>query len=170
MFTNILIVFFCLTALAGGGIVLLHRNPTRCLFGLLLTVLSVGFLFLLLGGAFVAMVQLMVYAGAVLMLFLFVVRYFGRPERPNRILWQTPLVILIAFILFLQILIPLAPYINEVVFDDWANPPDPGVIGENLYMKYLYPFELCSILLLVAIVGAIYMAREETDLKKGEDE
>jgi len=170
VFTNILIVLFCITALAGGVIVLLHKDPTRCLFGLLLTVLSVGILFLLLGGAFVAMVQLMVYAGAVLMLFLFVVRYFGRPSRSNRIFWQTPMAILIGFIIFFQILIPFAPYISDVVFDNWANPPDPGIIGENLYKKYLYPFELCSILLLVAIVGAIYMAREENDLKKGEDE
>ena len=169
MFVNILITFFCLTALTGGGIVLLHKDPTRCLFGLLLSVLSVGFLFLLLGGAFVAMVQLMVYAGAVLMLFLFVVRYFKQPSRSNRIFWQTPLAILIGFIVFFQILIPFVPYISEVVFDDWANPPGPGIIGENLYKKYLYPFELCSILLLVAIVGGIYMS-QETDLKKEEDE
>ena len=56
---------------------------------------------------------------------------------------------------------------KKASFDNWESPPDAGAIGEVIFNKYLYQFELVGILLLVAVVGAIYMAREET--KKGED-
>jgi len=168
--TDILITIGCLASLAGGCIVLFASNPTRSLLGLLLTSIAVGVVYLLLGGAFVALAQIIVYAGAVLMLFLFVVRYFVRNLRPSRIQWQLPVGLIAIFILLLQILIPLLGWFSRGHFKNDYTPPDPQAIGMTLFEQYVYPFELVSVLLLVAIVGAIYMARGELHRSDGDVE
>jgi len=159
--TDILLVIMCIASLAGGGIVLFASNPVRSLLGLFLTSLSVGVIYLLLGGAFVAMAQIIVYAGAVLMLFLFVVRYFVKKLPQTRIQWQLPAGVLAVVILFLQVSVPLMGWFTKGKFAADYVPPDPAMLGQTIFEQYVYPFELISILLLVAIVGAIYMARGE---------
>jgi len=165
--TDILLVIGCLVSLAGAGIVLFASNPTRSLLGLFLTSVSVGVIYLLLGGAFVAMAQIIVYAGAVLMLFLFVVRYFVKRLPRSRIRWQLGAGIVVVVILFLQVLIPLLGWFSKGRFVEEYIPPDPGLLGKTIFEQYVYPFELVSILLLVAIVGAIYMARGESQSDDG---
>jgi NADH-quinone oxidoreductase subunit J len=165
--TNVILAIMCIASLAGGAIVLFASNPTRSLLGLFLASLSVGVIYLLLGGAFVAMAQIIVYAGAVLMLFLFVVRYFVRKLPGSKIQWQLPAGILAVLILFLQILIPVVNIFSKGPFDDNYVPPDTALLGKTIFEQYVYPFELISVLLLVAIVGAIYMARGEMQEPEG---
>ena len=167
--TNILIVVLCISALAGGLVVVLAKNPTRNLFGLFATTISVGILFLLLGGAYLAMLLIMVYAGAILMLFLFVVKYFGRPSGKSKISWQAPLSFFAVLIVFFQVVIPVYAYLKRGAIEPWDNPPDIKALGILLYSEYVYPFELISVLILVAIVGAIYMVREELGNREKED-
>jgi NADH-quinone oxidoreductase subunit J len=167
LLTDVLIVICCLTSLAGGAVVLFSKNPSRNLFGLFITALSAGVIFLLMGSPYLAMVQLIVYAGAILMLFLFVVRYFATPAKRSKLPWQSPLALLAVIVVFFQILIPVIPYLMKGVIKSWDDPPDLGVFGEVLMGRYLYQFELASVLLLVAIVSAIYIAREEKGDQEG---
>ena len=171
MLTDIMIVLGCLTALGGGAMVLFAPKLSRNLLGLFITAFSVGILILLLGSPFTAMVQLIIYAGAIIMLFLFVIRYFASPDRTDRIPWIIPAAVIAVPILLLQLIIPLSGLIKHGLFQTWENPPDTAVLGEKLFVDYLYPFELMSVLLLVALIGAIYMAREDTyrsDREEGE--
>jgi NADH-quinone oxidoreductase subunit J len=162
LLTDLLIILGCLSALAGGAIVLFAPQTSRNLLGLFVTAFSVGVLIILMGSPFVGMVQLIIYAGAIVMLFLFVIRYFAYPDRTNRIPWLIPAVVIAIPILIFQLVLPLSGLIGQRSFLPWNNPPDTAELGQRLFMQYLYPFELISVLLLVAVVGAIFMAREDT--------
>lgn len=161
MLTDLLIILGCLSALAGGAIVLFAQQTSRNLLGLFVTAFSVGILIILLGSPFIGMVQLIIYAGAIVMLFLFVIRYFAYPDRINRIPWLIPAAVIVIPILIFQLVLPMSGLISQGTMMPWNNPPDTADLGQQLFMKYLYPFELISVLLLVAVIGAIYMARED---------
>jgi NADH-quinone oxidoreductase subunit J len=162
-------VFFVAAALAiagGIGVVSFHQ-PMRSLLSLVVVMLALSVEFLLLSAQFVFVVQIIVYAGAVMVLFLFVIALLG-PARElgrGRLRFQTwlsglfPLVLLILMWTMLQ----------GVQF----RVPDKGTdlsffvtvqaIAVGLFTTYLYPFELTSILLLVAAMGAIYLSRKRVD-------
>ncbi len=158
-------VFFYILAiialLAGIGVVV-SRQPIRSVLSLVGVMLALSGLFLMLSAQFVFAVQVIVYAGAVMVLFLFVVALLGpiREGRPAhlRLHWAYAAVVAAPF------LVGLWALLNGVHF----RKPDTGgggafgtveQIGYGLFTTYLFPFELTSILLLVAAVGAIYLAR-----------
>jgi NADH-quinone oxidoreductase subunit J len=170
MLTDILSILGCIAVLAGGFIVLAASNPTRSLLGLFLTSISLGFLYLLLGGSLVATVQIVVYAGAVLMLFLFVVRYFVKKLPRSRLISQFPSALIVVVILFSQILVPLSAWLGRLWSNPDFTPPDPSAIGTNLFTGYVYAFELVTVLLLVSVVGALYMARAEISSSEDDKE
>jgi len=170
MLTNLLIIIGCIAALVGGLIVLFASNPMRSLLGLFLTSIALGILYLLLGGSLVAMAQIIVYAGAVLMLFLFVIRYFMKKLSPSRLPAQFTSAIVVILILILLVLIPISSLFQKLWFSLTFSPPDPAAIGKNLFERYVYAFELITVLLLAAIVGAIYMARAEDEFYDEEDD
>lgn len=170
MLTNILIILGCLVVLFGGLVVIFASNPIRSLLGLLLTSLSLGILYLLLGSSLVAMAQIIVYAGAVLMLFLFVVRYFVKRLSPSKLTLQFASALVVIIILIIQILIPLTIWFQKLWFSDNFSPPSPSFIGVHLFQRYVYAFELITILLLVAVIGALYMARNEGNLYNDEED
>lgn len=169
--TDILTVIGCIAALAGGFIVIFASNPIRSLLGLFLTSIALGILFLLLGGSLVAMAQLVVYAGAVLMLFLFVVRYFVKKLPFTKLQNQLPVALIVVIIILMQILVPMYAVFSGMYFTPDYIPPDPKILGQTLFFKYVYAFELITVLLLVSVVGAIYLARGESRFDEGgEDE
>jgi NADH-quinone oxidoreductase subunit J len=153
-------------AVAGGIGVITFREPMRCVLSLVVVMLALSILFLLLSAQFVFVVQIIVYAGAVMVLFLFVIALLGpaRESARGRLRFQPWLSGLFAAIFLILVWTML-----QGVRYRQPEPADLNVFGTvqsiavGLFTTYLYPFELTSILLLVAAIGAIYLSRRETD-------
>jgi NADH-quinone oxidoreductase subunit J len=159
---QILFWVFAGLAILGGVGVVGFREPIRSVLSLVASMLAVAVLFLLLSAQFVFVVQLIVYAGAVMVLFLFVVALLGpmREGRSRRLRFHQPLSVLAALV-FLGLIWAMlsgihyrAPQAGDVNLLGTVEQ-----IGAGLFGPYLFPFELTSILLLVAAVGAIYLSR-----------
>jgi NADH-quinone oxidoreductase subunit J len=161
-------VFFIAAAVAvigGIGVVSFHQ-PIRSVLSLVLVMLSLSVLFLLLSAQFVFAVQIIVYAGAVMVLFLFVIALLG-PARElgrGRLRYQG-----ILSTLFVLALLAVMWSVLQGVQYRQPEKTDLGFFGTvqsiavGLFTTYLYPFELTSILLLVAAIGAIYLSRKRID-------
>jgi NADH-quinone oxidoreductase subunit J len=140
------------------------RNAVYSALFLVLNFITIATIYLLLNAAFIAMVQVTVYAGAIMVLFLFVIMLLGseREERTSAMPWQAPT----AFVFSIALLIIIAGAlllqeggIQMVLGDLAAGFGSPASVGQILFNKYLIPFEVTSLLLLVAMVGAIVLTR-----------
>jgi len=159
-------VLFFLAAIGalGGAIgVVAMRNPFYSVLALIVHLFSLAVLFLLLSSAFIAAAQVVVYAGAVMVLYVFVVAYVGGEESA----WEPiPGQQLIAPLLGIAIFIELAvAVLSSSLLALGTDGPDvkpgfgdPAAIGHLLLERFLVPFEASSILLLLAAVGAIVLA------------
>jgi NADH-quinone oxidoreductase subunit J len=175
--------FFAAIAIASAVLMVFMRNPIASAFWLIGTMLSLAAIFFLLQAQFIGVIQVLVYAGAVMVLFLFVIMLLnlGRGERDIKRLPGMLLVVLLVGVLGSQ-LGPLSGYSRErlayeytrsasladpdVVFDSTLGAAQatrergvPGDIAKPLFVQYLVPFELTSMLLLAAIVGAVVLAK-----------
>jgi NADH-quinone oxidoreductase subunit J len=147
---------------------LLSRNAVYSALFLVLNFVTVAVFYLLLGAPFIAMAQITVYAGAIMVLFLFVIMLLGAESLPAAevLPWQKPLAALLAIALAVEatfILITRARPAGQIAAPaDTVNLMDTvREMGMTLFNKYLLPFEVTSILLLVAMVGAIVLVRKE---------
>ena len=161
-------VFFVAAAMAvlGGIGVVTFRQPIRSVLSLVLVMLALSVLFLLLSAQFIFAVQIIVYAGAVMVLFLFVIALLG-PARElgrGRLRFQTWLSALFVLVLLglMWSLFQGAQY-RQPDKTDMSFFGTVQSIAVGLFTTYLYPFELTSILLLVAAIGAIYLSRKNID-------
>jgi NADH-quinone oxidoreductase subunit J len=162
-------IFFIAAAMAvAGGIgVVSFREPIRSVLSLVVVMIALSVLFLLLSAQFLFVVQMIVYAGAVMVLFLFVIALFGpaRELARTRLRFQSWL-----SVLFVLALLGLIWAMLQGIQYRQPEQTDLSVFGTvqsiavGLFTTYLYPFELTSILLLVAAIGAIYLSR-----RQGED-
>jgi NADH-quinone oxidoreductase subunit J len=160
------VVFFgaAIGALAGAIAVIALRNPFYSVLALVVHLFSLAALFLLLNAEFIAAAQIVVYAGAVMVLYLFVAAYVGGMEEP---IWEpipgqrlfTPLV---AGALFIELSIAILGTALGTLGSEGpeveAGFGSPASIGELLLERFLVAFESASLLLLVAAVGAVVLA------------
>jgi NADH-quinone oxidoreductase subunit J len=165
------VIFFlaALGAIIGAVGVVALQNPFYSVLALVVHLFSLAALFLLLTSAFVAAAQVVVYAGAVMVLYVFVVAYVGGGGEPihDPIKGQRFLGILVASILFIELsaailssaLLALGTHGPDVA----AGFGDPAAIGRLLLEKFLVPFEASSLLLLIAAVGAIVLAARKRE-------
>ena len=162
MITAIFIVAAALALVGAVGIVL-FRNPIASVLSLVLVMLALSILFLLLSAQFLFAVQIIVYAGAVMVLFLFVIALLGpvRELATTRLPRQGVLAVIVAagFAALLVSLLSNLRY-HAVATGDLNAFGSVEQIAFGLFTTYLYPFELTSLVLLVAAVGAIYLSRE----------
>ena len=158
-------VFAALAILGGVGVITFHE-PIRSVLSLVGVMISLSVMFLLLSAQFVFAVQIIVYAGAVMVLFLFVITLLG-PARElgrGRLRYQAML-----SALFVLVLVGLVYAMVQGVQFRPPEKADLSIFGSvqwvaaYLFTNYLYPFELTSILLLVAAIGAIYLSRKRID-------
>ena len=147
---------------------LLSRNAIYSALFLVLNFITVAVFYLLLGAPFIAMAQVTVYAGAIMVLFLFVIMLLGAESLPRAevLPWQKPLAALLAVTLAVEatfIFLTRARPAGEIMAPGAAaNLMDSlREMGMTLFRDYLLPFEVTSILLLVAMVGAIVLVRKE---------
>lgn len=161
-----LAIFAIFAALALGSalVVVLHRNPVKSTLSLVVTLFSTGVLFVLLGAPFIGVLQVLVYTGAIVVLFLFVVmllnlqreaRRAGPGGRGQRLFAGLGAV---AFAAFSAVAVwrsssgvPTAPLTEDFV----------GIreFAAELFAEYLLPFEMVGVLLLVAVIGAYVVAK-----------
>jgi len=161
--TGILFYFFSALALASALMVVLKRNPISSALFLILTFFSLAGIYVLMDAFFLAAVQVAVYAGAIMVLFLFVIMMLnlGREEMPafmnRKVKWIS------AFLAVSMTLSLLALDLSRRL----PAPPsgrlagEVGSLGDRIFGAYLLPFELTAVLLLMAIVAAVIMARRE---------
>jgi NADH:ubiquinone oxidoreductase subunit 6 (subunit J) len=168
-------VFFFLAAigaLAGALGTVLIRNPFYTVLALVCHLLSLAALFLLLRAEFVAAAQVIVYVGAVMVLYLFVVAYVGGADDPLRaagspsLRWASAL---FAAALFAELSIAVLgtglTALSEEGAGFFSGYGTPAEIGRLLLTDFLLAFEVASMLLLVAAVGAVILARRRTGLE-----
>jgi len=168
-----LFLVLALVAIATALGMLIGRNAVYSALFLVLNFVTVAVFYLLLGAPFIAMAQITVYAGAIMVLFLFVIMLLGADALPmTEVLpWQKPLAIGLGFVLAAEatfLLITRArPTGNvlqpEVAVNTMDNLREMGMV---LFNDYLLPFEVTSILLLVAMVGAIVLTNKEKKARK----
>jgi NADH-quinone oxidoreductase subunit J len=160
------VLFFiaALGALGGAVGVVAMRNPFYSVLALIVHLFSLAVLFLLLSSAFVAAAQVVVYAGAVMVLYVFVVAYVGGGGESawESIPGQRFLAPLLGIAVFVELAIAVLSSSLLALGTDGpdvnAGFGDPAAIGTLLLEKFLVPFEVSSILLLLAAVGAIVLA------------
>jgi len=154
------------TLLTGCSLmVVIQRNPVTSALWLVLGFCSLAGLYLLLQAEFLAMVQVIVYAGAIMVLFLFVIMYLnlkhdiedGLHHHARRLVgWVLGALLVIEGVMLMRRGWALGPTAAESPNGVWGNT---AAIGRILFSRYLFPFEVLSILLLVAMVGAILVSR-----------
>lgn len=157
-----------LGAIAGAVGVVTLRNSFYAVLALVGHLLSLAALFLLLRAQFVAAAQVIVYAGAVMVLYVFVVSYIGggaSPVTPGGSNLR-PVAAAAVGALFVELTIAVLGSGLQAIDSDGApyvaGFGTPAAIGEALLTKFLFPFEVASLLLLVAAVGAVVLARRRT--------
>jgi NADH-quinone oxidoreductase subunit J len=161
-----LLVFFFLAAIAVLGAIslILQRHPIHSALSLIVVMIALAGLYLLMGAEFVAAVQIIVYGGAIMVLFIFVIMLLnaGAEERTNmsKMAGWAGLPLAIALMGFLAAAVARSTDRVQAVAQSGAPAPTKVVAG-LLFQEFVYPFELTSFLILVAIIGAIVLAQRE---------
>ncbi len=168
---------FATVLVSAGLLVTLSRNPVHSVLWLILTFLSASGLFVLLGAEFVAMLLVIVYVGAVAVLFLFVVMMLdvdfaalkGEMSR------YMPLGLLVGVVIIMQLVLGIGAWVQAdgalglraAVTPDAAQVENTRALGLLIYDKYLMLFQLAGLILLVAMIGAIVLTlRHRKDVKR----
>jgi len=169
---NIFFVFCALVALVGALAVVTARSPIRSAVGLLATILGIAGLYLMLNAQLLAAIQLIVYAGAVVVLFVFVIMLIGPDPGDSEQGARSPVARGLAAVLLVAAagggMSAVAGTITPAVFG--PAPVGHGAVetlGKTIYSSGLVPFELATALLLVAIVGAVAVARGQRQRRRG---
>jgi len=163
----ILFLTFGAVAVITAVSMLLSRNAIYSALFLVLNFLAIAAIYLLLDAAFIAMVQITVYAGAIMVLFLFVIMLLGaeRIEDEPGLPWQRPVSLVLSVVLLAEMVYILffhTTYEFPVMLQDLgASFGSPRSIGLTLFDRYILPFEIASVVLLVAMVGAILLVHDE---------
>ncbi|HEX2411000.1 MAG TPA: NADH-quinone oxidoreductase subunit J [Solirubrobacteraceae bacterium] len=167
------VLFFiaAIGAVAGAVGTVSLRNPFYAVLALVCHLLSLAALFLLLRAEFVAAAQVVVYAGAVMVLYVFVVAYVGGSGEPLGVAGGATLrfaSILFALALFVELTIALVGTSLSALDSEGAGVEEsfgtPAQVGELFLTKFLLAFEIASLLLLIAAVGAVILARRRAGL------
>jgi NADH-quinone oxidoreductase subunit J len=162
------LVFLVLAVLAVGSAVAMitSRNMVYAVLFMIANFAVTAVLFILLNATFLAVIQVTVYAGAIMVLFLFVVMLLG--PQPALLTERLPIQRPLALSLALALLIGLVAVVGtnqltglrgQVTPDVVARVGNPQLLGQALFTGYVFPFEVVSVLLLVAMIGAVVLAR-----------
>ncbi len=159
---QILFMFFAALALGSAINVLVQKHVLYSSLSLIVLLTSVSALFVLLQAEFLAVINVIVYAGAIMVLFVFVIMLLNLPadeERADRLRWLKLVGIPMGLFLLLMI--------GRTVWRVAASPTAPEIggtaqaIGASLFTDYILPFELTSLLILIALMGAVVFAKKD---------
>lgn len=166
-----LFIVFAAVAVASALNILLQRNPLQGALSLIATLASLSAIYVTLHAQFLAAIQIVVYAGAIMVLFVFVIMLLNVPKDQPQIekqKWLRYLAIPFAGLLIAEmfyVIRSVKPMTLPAMRADGAGDAVGTVssIGKALFTDYLLPFEVTSVLILMAVVGAMVLARREGD-------
>lgn len=166
---TVLFIVFAAIAVVCSVNLILQKHPISSALSLVGVMGSLAVLYLMLGAEFMAMTQIVVYAGAVMVMFVFVIMVLNAgQERRSGKSWFAQvagLPLLLAFFALMGMFIVggnSLTRLRTVEFGSWIG-GTPQAIGRALFTDYLLPFEVTSVLVLIAILGAVVLARKEID-------
>jgi len=168
VFMNPMLIFFlglAVISVAAALGLLFSRNAVYAALFLVLNFVTVAVFYLTLNAPFLAMAQITVYAGAIMVLFLFVIMLLGpkKLKQSSQIAWQRPLAIGLGLALIVEIAVLFVGQVrgSEMLAEIGPGFGSPQAVGEVLFNQYLLPFEITSVLLLVGMIGAIVLTKED---------
>ena len=175
MITTLAFYLFAALTIASAILVIFARNPVHSVLWLIVAFFNAAGLMLLLGAEFIAMLLVIVYVGAVAVLFLFVVMMldvdFARLR--SGFSRNLPFGLMIALVLLAEIIIAAnarnAGPISTAPTPSGPVQPNIVAVGEALYSRFLFPFELAGLILLVAMIGAIVLTHRRRGDSKGQN-
>lgn len=157
--------FFAALAISGALGTILSRKPMHSVLALIVTFFSLSGIYVLLNAQFLAVVNIIVYAGAIMVLFLFVIMFLNLRQESNEL--RNTSMVLAATVSGLLLVLMLVAVFRKA----YIEPVSPALfssrtgmiekLGDLLYKHYMLPFELVSVLFLVAISGAILIGKRE---------
>ncbi|MBM3312231.1 MAG: NADH-quinone oxidoreductase subunit J [Candidatus Aminicenantes bacterium] len=159
------LVFFVLAFVCAAAVLgmILSKNQAHAALFIVLAFAALGGLFGLLGAPFAAAVQVIIYAGAIMVLFIFVIWMInlrtGLPSEKKR--WTVLAATAIGLVLLAQLAYAARSLFGPAPSAGGETSAGPEEVGRLLFTKYLYPFEITSILILAALVGAIVLAKKK---------
>lgn len=162
--TLVLFSYFAAVILVSGILVVTLSNPVHAVLSLLVMFFHVAGIYVLLNAEFIAIVQILVYAGAILVLYLFVVMLLNLSGKEKSHNHQYFFGAFIGVTIFIELII----FVNRSIFSGTIGPDtvekikstgNTQAIGESLFTTYLWPFEIASLILLVAMIGAIVLSK-----------
>jgi NADH-quinone oxidoreductase subunit J len=166
MLPKLFFAYFAFFIVLLSILVITRKNPVHSVLWMLLLFFHIAGLYLFLNAEFMAAIQVIVYAGGILVLFLFVVMLLNLKEeiKTNRfiVVWPTGLTFAVAF--FVVFIMSIRSFVaappGKYTVDLIKRESNIQVLGKLLYTDFLFPFEVASLILLVAIVGAIVLAKK----------
>ena len=177
---SIFFYIFSLIAIIAAIMVTVSKNTVHSVFFLILDFISISCLFIMIGAEFLGMIMLIVYVGAVAVLFLFVVMMFNVAQQKNELFVKAedsnhiPIGLIVSIIIFFELIIVIGgwkykPQVVESFSTVGINLTSSNThsIGQVLYTDYIHLFQLSGMILLVAMIGAIVLTfRKRSGVKK----
>ena len=169
MLETVLFVILAVFAVVTAVLVIVQRNPVSSAIFLILTFFALAGIYLLLHAEFIAAIQVLVYAGAIMVLFLFVIMLLNL-EREKRLVARNRMLKGVGILLGLVLLFQIGAIFQKVILagtkgafpaEKVASVGNTQLVAQLLFTDFLLPFEIASVLLLVAMVGAIMLAKRE---------
>jgi len=158
-FLFFLLAIVCIASVLG---MIISKNQAYNALFLILAFACMGGFFALLDAPFIAVVQIIIYAGAIMILFIFVIMMINLREGlpPERKKWTLYFALGIAVVLIVELILTMKAAFSPLKSGGIEKIGSPTDIGRLLFTKYLYPFEITSILIIAALVGAIVLAKK----------
>jgi NADH-quinone oxidoreductase subunit J len=162
-------IILTILAISGAIVTVTHRNPVYCALSLIICFLAIAGFYILLSAPFLAAIQIIIYAGSIMTLFIFTIMLMDldrshldkEPTTMNKII-----ACLLGFVLFFQIILVTSSGVLTGKVGEWTPEKIKAIghtqiIGKVLFSEFLYPFEIISLILLVALVGAIVIGKKK---------
>lgn len=158
-FLFFLLASVCISSVLG---MIISKNQAYNALFLILAFACTGGIFALLDAPFIAVVQIIIYAGAIMILFIFVIMMINIRQglSPERKKWTLYLALGIAGILVIELIFSLKDAFSLLESAGIGKAGSPADLGRLLFTKYLYPFEITSLLIIAALVGAIVLVKK----------
>lgn len=165
MVTQFLFFLLAVVAVIGAFGMIVSRNPVSSALWLVLNLFCIAGLYVTLNAEFIGMIQILVYAGAIMVLFLFVIMLLnlGALPRLQAISWRTVAAFLVGAVVLAQLIFILASSLDvlpvPVLSEEAAVSGSATAIGMELFTRYALPLQVVAILLLAATIGAVMLAK-----------
>jgi len=158
-------LFFLLSVVCVASVfgMIISKNQAYSALFVILTFTCTGGLFALLDAPFIAVIQIIIYAGAIMVLFIFVIMMIDvrKGIAPEKKKWTLGFASVIAVILLIELFVALKMAFTPLSTSSSQAIGNPSDLGYLLFTKYLYPFEITSILIITALVGAIILVKKK---------